>query len=218
MRLLITEDQLKKIIQQDIDEDYPSSWDVEHFKTLKSFNQRKEYCHKHLTFIKSGTGRMVFKIDDEKVLKLVKNKKGVAQNEVEISYSNYHDLIGLVANIFNSDPNYLWSEMELARKVTTSNFESIVGVTFKDYSNALRYHHDYAIMNGKNRLDKPNNMDEMWENDFVNQMFQFMVSYDLPVGDLTRTSSYGVVSRDGVDDIVMIDYGLSSDVYSSYYN
>lgn len=60
--------------------------------------------------------------------------------------------------------------------------------------------------------------EEMWENEFTYEMLSFIGNYGAPTGDLIRTSSYGVVKRDGQDEIVMIDYGLTSDVYTSYYS
>jgi hypothetical protein len=50
------------------------------------------------------------------------------------------------------------------------------------------------------------------------ELFSFIGNYAVPVGDLERLSSYGVVKRDGQDKIVLIDYGLTHEVYSSYYS
>lgn len=60
-------------------------------------------------------------------------------------------------------------------------------------------------------------MDEMWENEYVYEMLSFLGNYEPPVGDLCRLSTYGVVNRNGKNMIVMIDYGLTNDVYDSYY-
>ena len=68
-------------LDENMDEAYPTSFNIEEFKQLKSFNQRIQYCEQHLQRISSGSSRIVYKIDDEKVLKLAKNKKGLAQNE-----------------------------------------------------------------------------------------------------------------------------------------
>ena len=57
----------------------------------------------------------------------------------------------------------------------------------------------------------------MWEDEFVYPMLNLMANYDIPVGDLLKISSYGVVKRDGQDAIVLIDYGLNNEVYDSYY-
>jgi len=65
---------------------------------------------------------------------------------------------------------------------------------------------------------EPENMSDMWENDFVSRIFDLMGSYDNFVsGDLTKLSTYGVVKRDNVDSIVLIDYGLTDEVYNTHY-
>lgn len=57
----------------------------------------------------------------------------------------------------------------------------------------------------------------MWENEFIYNIFTFMGGYDTPVGDLKRLNSYGLVKRDGVDTIVLIDYGITWDGLDAYY-
>lgn len=219
MNILITESQLNRIVQSDIEEDYPVNWNIEDFKKLTSFSARVDYCNRNLQRISSGSSRVVYKVDDTKVLKLAKNKRGLAQNEVEIEFGNYYDLQDIVAKVFESDNNNLWVEMELARKVTPKLFMEIVGVDFDKYCQALRYHHDDVTGNSRKmfRTSKPENYDEMWENEFVYELLSFIGNYNPPVGDLCRLSTYGLVNRDGVNKIVMIDYGLTNDVYDSYY-
>ena len=86
MKIIITEEQLDNIIHSDISEEYPESWNIEDFKKLTSFNARVKYCEEKLRRISSGSSRIVYKIDDQKVLKLAKNKKGIAQNNQEITW------------------------------------------------------------------------------------------------------------------------------------
>ena len=69
MRIIITEQQYN-LIKKDVEEEYPATWNVEEFKNLKSFNQRVQYCETNLTRIASGSSRIVYKIDDTKVLNL----------------------------------------------------------------------------------------------------------------------------------------------------
>jgi hypothetical protein len=200
-----------------IDEDYPTTWNIEEFKKLNSFNSRIKYCETHLQRISSGSSRIVYKIDDEKVLKLAKNKKGIAQNEVEINYSQDYILDNIVAKIYSYDDNNLWSEMELARKVTQSIFKKIVGYSFDEFSIAIN---NFAIDNGqkgfKRQIDREL-YQSMWDNEFVVNIFDLIGSYDIPYGDLIRLSSYGLVNGDGEERIVLIDYGLTNDVYDNYY-
>jgi len=205
---------IKEEVEKVLDEDYPSSFDMEHFKTLKSFNQRIKYCEEHLTRINSGSSRIVYVIDDEKVLKLAKNVKGLAQNEEEISQGNdwYLKDLGIVANIFDHHEENLWVEMELATKMSKPDFKRIVGITFVVYVDYLQNYHS------KDRKKYSEEIEEfMWENEFTNSMLDYIGSYSIPVGDLIRTSTYGIVLRNGKETIVMIDYGLSDDVFNTHY-
>lgn len=208
------------LIEQMIGEDYPSTFDKNEFKALNSFKKRIDYCNKHLKRISSGSSRVVYMIDNEKVLKLAKNQKGLAQNEVEIQYGNEGYLEDIVAKVYDYDENNLWLEMQLAKKLTKSKFKQITGFNFDDFATAV---HNYGIDSGnaaryaKMPIDSKI-VESMWEDEFVYGIFDFIGNYGVPAGDLTRLSSYGVVTENGVDRVVIIDYGLSHDVYQSFYS
>lgn len=222
MKILITEAQFQALVNKnDLGEDYPTGWNIEEFKALKSFSARVKYCNEKLPRISSGSSRIVYKIDEQKALKLAKNRKGLAQNEVEISAGNDYYLDDLVATVYESDPNNLWVEMELARKVTPQIFKNIVGFDFEEYCQALRYYNNEITGGaGRSRFNqqaKPDGMDLMWENEFISRMFDYIGNYTPPVGDLCRLSTYGVVKRNGGDAIVMVDFGLNDEVLNSLY-
>lgn len=220
MKIHITESQYN-LIKKELEEEYPPTWNIDEFKKLNSFNKRIQYCERNLQKISSGSSRIVYKIDDTKVLKLAKNKKGMGQNEVEVGFSKDYLWDGIVAKIFDYDQNDLWVEMELARKVSPKKFYEIVGFPFEQYCNAILYHEDEQKPQSKYRIkrSKPENYDKMWDdNEFMYSIFDIIGSYDFPAGDLCKLSSYGLVNRNGQDEIVLIDYGLTNDVYDSYYN
>jgi len=210
---------IKNPLDENLSEDYPTSFNIEHFKTLKSFNQRIQYCKEHLTRISSGSSRIVYKIDDQKVLKLAYNKKGISQNLAEIDFGTEIYLEGIVANIFNYEENGLWVEMELATKITPDTFKQITGFEFNDFAAAINnyYHERTNYRNGRKMEVNPEIVAQMWEDDFVYGIFQYVGNYDIPAGDLTRLSTYGAVKRDNQDTIVIIDYGLTDDVYKTHY-
>jgi hypothetical protein len=214
---------LLEIYEEMMDEAYPTSWDIETFKSLKSFNQRIKYCEEHLQRISSGSSRIVYKIDDEKVLKLAKNTKGLSQNELEAEYSQYDDLSDILAMTFDSADDNTWVEMELARKVTPAIFKQVTGFNWEDFTKAMEKQY-YRANPAKDRwgiANKeviPQEIDAaMWEDEFVYPMLSLLGNYEIPVGDLIRTSSYGLVKRNGQDTIVLIDYGLNQENYDSYY-
>ena len=79
-KIIVTESQYMKIIDEMA---YPVSFNMAEFKTLKTFAERIRYCQTRLQRISSGSARIAYKIDNEKVLKLAKSRKGIAQNEAE---------------------------------------------------------------------------------------------------------------------------------------
>ena len=216
MKIIITESQFMNLIQRDIDEDYPLSWNIEEFKNLKSFNKRIKYCEQNLQRISSGTSRIVYKIDETKVLKLAKNEKGIAQNNTEINFSEDYLWDMVVAKLFDHDEDGLWVEMELARKVTTSIWNNIVGIPIDIFRDGTRF---MEQQKGKTlyRLKEPERMEELYENDFTSTILDLIANYDVGSGDFGKLSTYGLVNRDGKDEIVIIDYGLTNEVYDSYY-
>lgn len=218
MKIIISEQQYN-LIKKDLDEVYPLSWNIETFKNIKSFRSRVLYCDQHLQKIASGSGRVVYKIDDEKVLKLAKNPKGIAQNEIEIEYGNYGDLRDIVARTFDFDNKGLWVEMELARKVKPTQFKQIVGYSFDDFCKGIRIAHEiHVVRNERAQKNKPPFYDDMWEDEFMHDMFNYLIGYDIPYGDLCRLSTYGIVQRNGKNSIVIVDYGLTQDVMDTYYS
>ena len=201
-----------------VDEEYPTSFDMDHFQTLKKFAERVRYCEDHLKRISSGSARIVYMVDNTKVLKLAKNQKGIAQNEVEIQWGQDSYFGPILAHTFMYHPNDLWVEMELARKVSKQDFQRLTDCTIEELNAYLRNFKE--INNSKRPIF---NMDpelkaRLDENEFLISIAEFMENIDAPAGDFGRLNSYGIVQRNGEDDIVLIDFGLTNDVYNTYYS
>ncbi len=96
------------MIENYLEEDYPTNFNLEEFSNLTSFKQRKEYCQERLKRIAMGTSRITYMVDDTKVLKLAYNKKGLAQNDIEATYSRYSDVKDITAEVFAYDKNDFW--------------------------------------------------------------------------------------------------------------
>jgi len=199
-------------------EDYPTTWNIEQFAALRSFAERQRYCEQHLQRISSGSGRIAYKVDNEKVLKLAKNRKGIAQNEVEIQYGNERYFSNIVAQIYEYHNDALWVEMELARKVSPSVFKKIVGVDILTFSLYLR--NQTAENRGRKAYFSidPEVKEFLGNSEFANDVMDFLMSSDSDSGDLGRLSSWGLVNRGGSDSLVIVDYGLTQGVYDTHYN
>jgi hypothetical protein len=216
---IITKSRLKQIVREALEETfdeaaYPSSWNLEEFTNINSFAGRLRYCKEHLQPIAQGSGRYVFGIDNETVLKLAKNRKGIAQNEAEYNIANDgYDQI--VAEVFECDEDYLWIEMERMNKCTPRTFESATGIKFDIFADALMFEENRV--RGRRRMgipSKPPEMDELYENEFFTHVVDSMVGYDLMVGDLIRIGSWGINTS---GDVKLIDAGFTEDVNKNHY-
>lgn len=202
-----------------LDEGYPGGWNIDTFRTLRSFAQRVNYCHQHLQRISSGSSRIVYKIDEEKVLKLAKNRKGIEQNETEYQWRNdgfYHYILG---NVIDGDENGTWIEMELAQKISPSTFKKFMdGVSFNTYSWYIRLFIGNRTKEWFLRHMSEEEYEILNESEFVNKVINFIRDGDYPDGDYCRLSSYGVVNREGVPTLVLVDYGITSDALKNLYH
>lgn len=212
---------LIKILNEFLIEDYPTTWDWEEFGKLTKFSERKKYCDEHLEFLIQGSGRLVYKVDDDKVLKLAKNTKGVAQCNVEIRLGNDRYIDHIVAPIYEYDSDGYWVEMALATKLSKGKFKSIIGYSFDDYGQMLMHFYYRNIKpskyGGHAAIDDENERNKIEEDEFFQSMCDMMGSYDMPPGDLWRLNSYGLVKINGKEEIRLIDYGLTNNVYEDYY-
>ena len=219
------------LVESLVGEDYPSSFNMEEFKNLNKFTERVRYCDQHLKKISSGSSRVAYMIDNEKVLKLAKNQKGLAQNDTEIRWGGDYYFEDVLAHTLENSEKDLWVEMELARKANKAQFKAILGYTLEDLAPFLKYidftqrKNDrqlsamYSRMLNNPEGDGPSyNLDFFSENEFASKLADFMIAADSPNGDLCRYSSYGVVNRDGKNQVVLIDFGLTGDVYDTYYS
>lgn len=206
---------------------YPTSFNMEEFKSIRSFADRVKYCEQRLKKLGAGTSRRVYQIDNEKCLKLAKNGKGVGQNIEEINLGNDMYAGGCFAKVYDYDPNGLFVEMELARKAKESDFERLVGIPFDCYCDLIiRTAITYLPNNCQSRRWVNNAMEDTYNYvmdnidnfEFISEVIDYMSNFQVKAyGDLQRISSYGVVRRNGTEEMVIIDFGLTEDVYNKYY-
>lgn len=213
-------DMFEGFVESELSEEYPTGFSLDEFKNIRSYAAKMRYAEKYLGKpIGRGSSRMVYRVDETKVLKLVKNRKGVDQNEAEIDWydDSYHDEI--LARVIDFDRvNGLWVEMELARRVKKSDFKRLWGVDFYDLDTYLlvkEYENKGKI--SMSYIDDET-YDELNENDNVMMLVSFMYDSDSVAGDFGKTNSWGLVNRDGEEKLVLIDFGLTNNVYQSYYS
>lgn len=198
---------------------YPESFNMDTFKAINSFVNRVAYCKLHLKKIAEGSSRIAFIIDDTKVLKLAKNRKGLAQNENEANMGYNEGYFDCIAHVFDFDDNYTFIEMERARKCSPQEFKNIVGYSLED---VIKFIHndlagDYRYRDLKKQNIPQEILNDMYENDFIRDLNDFLHTYDMLVADIAKKDSYGIVKRNGHDEVVLLDYGATQQTWDKYY-
>lgn len=187
---------IRNILREELlkEANYPSSFNMEEFKNLDTFSARSRYCNEHLFRITSGTGREIFKIDNNTVLKLAKNRKGIAQNEVE-SEEWKQEWYDIIARVYDYDEDGTYLEMELAQKVSPAMFRSILGFDYRLLDPYLvRQTQHESRWYGKISDENIKMLNKHW---WINELLEFINGTGAKIGDLVRINSYGLVNRDG---------------------
>lgn len=193
---------------------YPEGFDLNEFKSLKSFNARKKYADQRLQKIGKGSSRIVYKIDDNTVMKMAFNDKGVAQNQVEGDYGLHRMYPDILPDLIDSDDDNLWIIKQFAHKITQSEFKQKTGIKFSDFGDTIRYELNRAH-GTRNYFSKPLKFDEVIDDEFVQEVLDMAINFDLLPGDLEKISSFGKI--DNKKDPVLTDVGLTRTVWNEHY-
>ena len=223
-KIIITESQKKKLVNEAIGLGFSFGM----LKSLKSFKGRFNYCKEYLGMvIGKGSSRVVFQIDDEWVLKLAMNKKGIAQNEVEqqLCNDNYQDITPNMNNKLSDIDDYKFIVSEYVIPASRNDFINIFGITpdefFNFITNVVRKHdicRNYMTFNYREYSDEE--FSEMCEKEELLDFYDYLTNYypdRNTLADMQVLSNYGIVNRNGEPKIVLLDSGYNEDVYNKFY-
>lgn len=180
---------------------------LKNLEKLETFRARKKYAERNLKHLSSGSSRVVYLTNKGTIVKLAKNEKGLAQNEVE---SNPKMKSKYINKILRSAKNNSWIETEKLEKIKEKQFEEMTGVNFKLFSAAISY--GLKDMAGTSH-EKPSDFDDVKSSDVYKEMLSLGKKFKLMPGDMARISSWGVLKGHPV----LIDAGLTREVYDKFY-
>jgi hypothetical protein len=204
---------------------YPANFDLFTLASLPTFKKRKEYCDERLVQLGKGSSRIAYKVDDEKVLKLAFNHKGVAQNRHEANWmrNNYE----VFARIFEADmDNYTWIEMELARPATQADVKRIWGITWTEAQDLIKYcYEQFSKRHNRTQMYYSTMVEKLYDKFVIHEVSDFFVSFQryiydyqpYTVSDWLRLNNWGVVTKNGKDELVIIDDGLDEEIWKTHY-
>ena len=220
---VISEEQIKYYKEHLLNEAMDNTFSFDTLDKLPSFNKRVQYCKTHMGMpIGSGSSRIVFQIDDEKVLKLAKNEKGIAQNNVEADWvaQNY----GVLPKLYRTSQDCLYIVTEYVLPAKAQDFKHCLGMTFEEFCTFIRTCF-YGFSNDNVRrwirndhLDDNKFRELLDSNEWLNAFYTYILDYQPMIGDLIRIVNYGICQRNGKTEIVLLDSGFNKQVYDDYYN
>jgi len=199
-----------------------------------------------LPYMGVGSSRIVYALSTGKVLKIALNDKGVAQNQAEHEVSRDPSLKYIGARVYETDPNYYWSVMEVAKIYESStDLKSDLGIP-SDLSERWNYEIRKAIEDLRSIYNLGYNVEDVIERrydsddlgdgdpDFDEDKEAFRKFLENPpkgllaLVDLTDTGlgGHSLEMGDIVTDHfgktadgrpVLIDYGFTTGVAEGYY-
>jgi hypothetical protein len=200
----------------------PDDWDKEVYKNTTSFAKRLRYAQERAQKVGTGSSRVAFIIEYEgrkTVLKIAKNKKGIAQNDFESQMFEDYYFTGMgisIPMIDYDEENEIptWIHTEFAQKIKPTQFKQFFGGY--DARTIVRLASGYSgkfqnVSLSEEEMEVAEHLSE--ENDYFNSLLQIIGNYNIPPGDFEQLANWGIYKNQPV----IIDIGHSSDVMTKYY-
>jgi hypothetical protein len=184
------------------------------------------YARKYLPELGEGSSRIVFALSGDKVLKISKNKAGIAQNEAEVSIFTHSKNNKLVTRIFDFSPDFKWIISELVKPLGRGEFRAITGIDEDWFTYGILDQEsvDHGLESKLKRLksDVPRSpkipaiQDVLMSPEklkFVEDIIEMIKTHNLVYPDV-NPSHFGKTIN---GKLRFFDYGYTEDVYSKYY-
>lgn len=220
--IIVSENQIRQI-NEAMDGDFR----LDDLESLPSYRARLKYCREHLgKQIGSGSSRVVFQVSDNMCLKLAKNEKGIAQNDEE--GQSYHARYCFMPKVFSRSNSGKWLLSEYVLPSKAKDFIHCLGMEFDELCDFVEWASGaYNRSSWYFQHKCPNEeyyqslidygADDGSYSEFFDDLYSYIVNEQPPIGDLKRTSSWGMAMRDGKPMMVLLDSGFSQWVLDKYY-
>lgn len=173
-----------------------------------TFKEMIEYCQEHVGEESGmGSSRIVFQLDDEKVIKIAYNVKGLAQNKEEAESFKKCSYYSFIPRVYAAatDGRYIVSEFVLP--ATVDDFWYCLGMSNYEFGSNL-----YALAKKEGYQ-----YNELQKIPFFNELEQYMQKMDVPFEELDAMENWGLGKRNGIEHLILLDHGLNNEIRSKYY-
>lgn len=204
----------------------PVGWDPEEFGPRAKFKNMIDYAVQRAQKMGTGSSRVAFIIEYEgrpTILKVAKNKKGLAQNKEEIEiltdyYTRYLNVLIPLIDYDNENPeNPRWLQLEKADKASEKKLCNLLGCVhlFDLVNYAETYGGRSAFIRDPQKLQQTiksklqaNGKTEKDIDNFISyaeQLYTLQNDYNVLLGDLDRAANWGIYKGKPV----IIDIGFT---------
>jgi hypothetical protein len=200
----------------------PPDWDSTVYTPTVSFAKQLKYAMERAAKLGTGSSRVAFEIPFEgrpTVVKIAKNKKGLAQNSKEADYGLYRMYPDITIPLIDYDEKNdypIWIHFEKAEKLTELKFKAMTGFSFDNFGRLLK--DDELRRTSTDYMSYADNLSDEEKNKIQNsELFydvtSLMGNFDILAGDLTRLANWGIYQGRPV----IIDLGFNSQVKKDFY-
>ena len=204
----------------------PADWDPNAYGPKSTFASRLRYALERAKRIGTGSSRVAMIIEYQgrpTVLKIAKNRKGLAQNQVEadVLRDGYASQLGILIPMIdydNNNPKPLWLHTELAQRASEKQLCALLKC-----DNLRQLVKAAASIAGITHFPYPFRQDLMNTGhseedidifiDYANNLADLATSFDIKLGDFARRANWGIYQGHPI----ILDVGFNGEVMNTYY-
>lgn len=177
------------------------------------------WAMQHYTDVSEGRGssREVFKLDEDHALKIAKDKRGRAQNQVESHLAkHFHDLP--ITQVHYVAPSGVYLVVDYAHALNLDDFRAKFGVTFYKFMEMCKILTPGYLGNQHPLVQKQYQKQyqkEKWKTlpEACKKLFLSLIRHNILLEDVGAAYQWGEVK----DNPVLVDYGYNKQVKQEYY-
>lgn len=176
-----------------------------------------------------GSSRIVFDLKNNRVVKLARNNKGLAQNNLEAFAGNDPQVERILATVWDYAEDFSWVVADKVEPLGDDDgaiAEEIVGISWNEVRELVgadtgEEYEATAVGSDSNSVKKGNKKSSgkgsgcLSGDAFLSYIDDFMTRYsDMLPGDIAKLSSWGVTPR---GCLVLLDYGITRKKFKELY-
>lgn len=188
---------------KEISDSYAEEFSLPTLSEIPKFFKRIQYCSKRLTKIAHGSSRVVFHFSEDFVIKVAKDTKGLAQNEMEAKIAENN--LSVTIPYHSSDKEFKWIIFQKAQETDLKEIESKLQIPLSEVNYQMRKMKKSFLESGSciNELKTP-----------IAKDLQILIEkHNIAIGDIVKPSSWGIYNNEAK----LIDFGLTSEIYQKFF-